>query len=174
MSWNPWDLPVDKAVLRGALTPGLCEIKNCKREHKYDRIAGYAQDSAIAIYRGRPPAGFDIVLTLCTPQDYADWQVFRAIVLAPPLIGPRSKAYDIFHPFLAELAIMACVIEAVGVPENNGNGIYTVTISAVEWKRPKIALTKLDAATAAPADTDPGDKIINKLVEQLDQLAKPR
>lgn len=174
MAWNPWDLPVDKCVLRGALSPGLAEIKNCKREHKYDRIAGYAQDSAIAIYRGRPPAGFDIVLTLCTAADYTDWQAFRDIVLAPPPRGPSGKAYDVFHPFLLELGIMACVIESVGVPENNGNGLYTVTISAVEWRRPKQALSKPEAATAKPADTDPGDIIINKLVNQLGELAKPR
>lgn len=171
-TWNPWDLPVDKCVLRGALTPGLAEIKNCKREHKYDRIAGYGQDSAIAIYRGRPPAGFDIVLTLLTPADYAEWQTFRAIVLTPPTLGPKAKAFDVFHPFLLELNITACVIEAVGVPENDGHGIYTVTISCVEWRRPRLALAKPDAAAAKPADTDQGDQLINKLVNQVQELAK--
>lgn len=171
-TWNPWEIPVDKVVLRGALTPGLAEIKNCAREHKYDRIAGYGQDSAIAIYRGRPPAGFDIVIRLLTPADYADWGVFRQIVLTPPKLGPGAKAFDIFHPFLLELNITACVIEKVGVPENDGTGIYTVVISCVEWRRPKLALSKPAAADAKPADTDPTDKLINGLVGQLQELAK--
>lgn len=171
MGWNPWEVPIDKCILRGAVSPGLAEIRNCKREHKYDRVAGYAQDSAIAIYRGRPPAGFDIVLTLITPKDYADWQTFRAIALSAP-IGPNSKALDVYHPFLAELGIMACVIEAVSIPENNGNGLYTVTISAVEWKRPKPALAKPDAASAAPAGADKFDLIIEQLTGQYNELAK--
>lgn len=173
MGWNPWDVPINKCVLRGVVSPGLCEIKNCSREHKYDRVASYGQDSAIAIYRGRPPAGFDIVLTLLTPADYADWQTFRAIALTPP-VGANSKALDVYHPFLAELGIAACVIEKVGVPENDGTGLYTVTISAVEWKRPKPVLEKPDAATSEQqAPVDPYEILIGNLGHTLHEYSKP-
>lgn len=173
MAWDPWTGPVDKAILRGTLTPGVAEVTNCKREHKYDRIASYGQDSAIAIYRGRPPAGFDIVLQLLTPQDYAEWQVFREIVLTPPAIGPNSKALDVWHPFLAELGITACVVESVTIPEDDGTGIWSVTISCVEWKRPKLVLAKPEAATAdAAQNTDPMDILIGNLAFQVQEYAK--
>jgi hypothetical protein len=67
---------------------------------------------------------------------------------------------------------MACVIGEVGQPVDDGTGIFTVRISALEWKRPRMALAKPDGAAAKNESTDPADKLIDSLVSQVQELAK--
>jgi hypothetical protein len=169
-TWNPWEIPVDAVVLQGVVTPGIASIENAKRIFKWDQVASYGLDSAIAIYRGRMPVAFDIVIKLHNPQEYAEWGLFRQLVLDPP--KPGGKARDIGHPYLVELGVMACVIGEVGQPVDDGTGIFTVRISALEWKRPRMALAKPDGAAAKNESTDPADKLIDSLVSQVQELAK--
>lgn len=170
-TWNPWDLPVDRVVIRGALSPGVASIENAKRVFKWDQVASYGADAAIAIYRGRLPVAFDIVIRLTTREEYAAWGPFREILLTPPSPG-NLKALDIGHPFLYELGVMACVIGEVGQPVDDGTGIYTVRISAIEWRRPRPALATPDGAASKGEPEDANAKLIDQLVGQIQELAK--
>lgn len=170
-TWNPWDQPVDTVILRGVAAPGIASIENAKRVFKWDQVAGYGADFAIAIYRGKLPVAFDIVIKLHTPAEYAAWGDFRNIVLTPPALG-NPKALDIGHPFLYELGVTSCVIGEVSQPVDDGTGAWTVRISALEWKRPRLALAKPDGGAAKEEQQDLRDKLMDQLVGQIQELAK--
>jgi hypothetical protein len=170
MAWNPWDSPVDAVVLRGRLTPGVAAIENLKRVFKWDQVAMHGADAAIAIYRGKPPATFDIVIKLHNPEEYEAWSVFRQVVLTPP--RPDGKALDIGHPFLFEMGIRSCVIAECGQPIDDGTGIWTVRISCVEFAKPRMALAKPDASGTKPAIPEPADVVIAALLGQIQEYAR--
>jgi hypothetical protein len=174
VAFNPWDTPEDKVLLRGVLSPGLARIENCARTFDYDHVRGYGTAGATAIYRGKPPLTFDIVLTLLTNQDWGEWVSWREIVLTPPA-GPNAKAPSIQHPFLAQFGVGACVIESVSKPQDNGYGALEITIKCTEWTdRKRLALAKPIAATAeAPAKT-PEEIYIEHLTGQVQELAKSK
>jgi hypothetical protein len=172
MAWDPWSTPFDTVVIAGQTTPGVATITGCERLHKYDVVAGYGASGGATIYRGSPPIPFGIEIRLNTPEEYAAWGDFRNAVLKPPSVGPNSKALDVFHPFLAELGVSSCVIEKVSVPENDGTGVWTVKISAIEWRRLKLTLANPEAAKGKTEEPEtPTVKYINQLTNQLQRLA---
>lgn len=172
MTWNPLDTPVDYIEFGGLRAPGIATVTGT-REYKYDKVATYGADAAIVIYRGKPPLTFQVRIQLFTPEEYAEWGVFRTAVIKPPAAGTASKATSVVHPFLAELGVQSCCIESCTVPENDGTGVWSVTIVASEWKKPKTILSKPEATATTPAaPTDPADILIDNLKSQVQELAK--
>lgn len=168
-AWNPLNEPVDYAVIAGKRTPGLCDIVGANSPRKWEELDGYGLSGARLKFRGIGLSHFSIKLRLYDDRDWADWFAFRPLVERPPL-GKFAKAKKIVHPQLTEVGVHAFVVEDLLAPERtDDSGEWTIEIKCIEFRLPKLSLSKPDAATATPVD--PQEQIIGDLTNQRNALA---
>jgi hypothetical protein len=171
MGYNPHDLPIDFVIVRGVPTPGTATVQRAKRSIKVDEIGGYGVSGSILVVHGRRLVAFDIVVKLTTPDEWAEWDNFKEVVLTMPS-GINAKALDVWHPWLSMLDVRSAIVTDVSQPEDDGTGVFTITISMIEFRRPKQQLATPAAADQKPAEQDPVEIYIGKLTNQLQELAK--
>jgi hypothetical protein len=170
MTWNPIEQPVDECWLGGYATPGICEVVGASSPRKWDEQAGYAMSGAILIYRGTGLAHFSLNLKLYTLEHWNTWDLIKPILMRPP-VGKRANALDVVHPVLNEVGISQLVIEDVGAPEQVEDGVWSISIKCIEWRRYGLGVSKPDGSEATPAD--PRDVEIGELTDErnMSQLA---
>ena len=171
MAWDPYTLPIDFVIVRGLPTPGVATIQRAKRTVKVDEIGGYGVSGSVLVVHGRRLVPFDIVVRITTPEEWAEWENFKSVVLTMPS-GINAKALDVWHPWLQGLEVKSAVVTDVSQPEDDGTGALTITISMIEFRKPKLALAAPLAAEQKPQSTDPVDQYIDKLVGQVQELAR--
>lgn len=150
-TWNPIDAPQDRALIADRLTPGLCEITGASSPRKWDEQAGYAMTGAILVYRGIGLAHFSMRFKLFTREHWEEWAAIRPFLLRPP-VGQRARALDVQHPVLDEVGISQMVVEDVTAPEQSEDGVWTIELKCIEWRRYKISTAKPDGSEATPED----------------------
>jgi hypothetical protein len=178
--FDPLATPIDKVLLafdppKGQqvawqVSPGLATVQRASSPRRWDQRQGYGLSGSFPVFFGLKLAEFDILLRLYTSEDWAAWASWSSLIAKPPA-GTRPKALACYHPWLADLDIGACVVTDVLQPEEIDNGGYLITIQCLQWRRPKIALSKPEAAKTN-ASTDPIDAKITALTAQLQELAK--
>jgi hypothetical protein len=169
MAWNPLDQPVDYIKLGGQRSPGLAEVLGATSPRKWDERGGYGLSGSTLIFRGVGLAKFTVKLKLYTIEDWAAWDAWKPLVAKPPL-GTRARAQDIWHPLLEQVDVKAAVVEEVSQPEQTNDGEWTIAIKFIEFRKPKVALAKPDAAKATPADPIE-TQVIQPLLNQFNALA---
>lgn len=149
-------------------SPGICEISGADSPRKWDELDGYGLSGARLRYRGLGVCHFSAMLSLYTEQDWSDWEAFEPLVKRAPL-GKFARAMDIYHPLLQRLDIKSVVVEnEVGAVQSD-DGVWTIEIKFIEFRKPKLALATPDGAAATPAD--PYDVLIGQLNDQANDLA---
>jgi hypothetical protein len=176
-TWNPIDYPTDRCLIGGYPTPGLCEVQGASSPRKWDEQAGYAMSGAILIFRGRALSRFTLTFRLFTVEHWQQWADIRPILTSPPSTkkptGPEgsavllgaggpiegggvgftvSKALDIDHPVLSEVGITHIVIEDTTAPEQTEDGVWTISVKCIEWRRISRGVSKPDGAQKEPTD----------------------
>ncbi len=180
--FDPLQTPIDKVLLaypppKGQqvawqVSPGLASVSGSALLFRWDQRQGYGLAGSFPIYYGTKLSEFTVELRLYTSEDWADWASWSQLVAKPPA-GTRPKALAIYHPWLADLKIGACVVQKVKQPEEMDNGGYLIGIDCLEWRKPQIALSKPEAAQTAAGDDSPNQKLIKQLVElNKEELAK--
>ena len=153
-AFNPLLTPIDQAILNGVLTPGLCRIQHASDPRRWDERQGYGVSGSFAVYYGSKLAHFDMIIRLFSDGDWTNWDSFRSIVARPPA-GQRPQSISIWHPWLQMLGIKSVGVEDLQQPEETDDtGGYQITIPLIEWRTPKLTLSK-PTATKTPEDTDP-------------------
>lgn len=182
LAFDPLVTPIDKVLLaydppKGQQvawqrSPGLARIHGAGSPRRWDQRQGYGLSGSFPVFFGNKLAEWEIELRLFTSEDWADWASWSQLVAKPP-DGTRPKALAIYHPWLAMLNIGACVVTDQLQPEEMGDetGGYSITIKCLQWRKPKIALSKPDAAKTN-ASTDPIDAKIEALTAQVQELSK--
>lgn len=165
----------DFILLGGSKSPGLCDVSGASSPRKWDQVAGYGLSGATTRFLGVALSEFSIKFRLygdpkVPDPDWIDWNAFQDSVLMKPPAGRYPKALDIWHPVLERLKIKAVGVVDVGQPYQSDDGEWTIEVKFIEFRRPKISLAKPDAAKATP--TDPYDKIIDSLDQQIQEAAK--
>lgn len=155
--WHAWAPlvyrpPIDLPARRAAQTPRAIGAGIAG-------IGGSAQRSGSA---GGGIAGGGVVATAGPTQS--------ARARAPTPFGERPRALEIWHPILEDLSIRAVVVEDVSQPEQTGHGEWTIKISLIEYRPPMLALARPEGAQARPQVTDPYDREIEGLTNQLQAL----
>lgn len=178
--FDPILTPIDKVLLaydppRGQQvawqrSPGIAWVEGASAEDRWDQRQGYGLSGSFPIYFGTKLSEFSIYLLLLTSQDWTDWASWSQLIARPPA-GTRPKALAIYHPWLAELGIGACVVKKRYQPTPSDAGGHTIQIDCLQWRKPQIALSKPDAAKTN-ASTDPIDAKIEALTAQVQELAK--
>ncbi len=160
--WNPFTTPVNKFLLAGSWSPGICRgPTGANVERKLDERVGYGMDFAVIVFTGRKLAEFSTEIILVTPQDWDDWQSWRELIHAVPTRGPVSqttkgytpgKSLQIWHPQLVPLGITQCVV--MNEPQEEIQEDMTALIN-IKFKQVVISPKQAYAKPEAPADAPP-------------------
>lgn len=170
-AYDPFITPIDYFLLAGKRSPGIATLEGVADKRLWDVRAGYGLSGGITVFRGRDISHFTAKIHLIEPQDWVDWAAFKPLVARPPF-GTRPKALAIWHPWLEFNDISSVGVEEVGAPEEaDETGHYVIPIKFIEYRQPKFALAKPEAAQTTKS-TDPYDKLIDNLSGQFQDLAK--
>lgn len=172
--WNPIERPCDHIVLADKRSPGIAEVVGASSPREWDEREGFGLSGAWIVYRGRGLAKFSVRIKLLTVADWEAWAAWRPLVDAYPkrrhANGKDSGALKIWHPYLEALDIRAVAVVEVLQPVVSDDGEAIVEIRFIEYRHPKIALAKPDAADAGPEPDPVEERIIKPLVNQLESL----
>ncbi|HSC86378.1 MAG TPA: hypothetical protein VLC09_03880 [Polyangiaceae bacterium] len=167
MTWDPFKDPIDYFKLSGRKSPGLATVAGIAPPQKWDERNGYGLSGATIVFTGLGLAKFSCEIELTTSEEWADWVAFRAL-LAPPKIGRRPRALDIWHPYLEDEGIKSVQVESRTMPKPTDTGSKLITIDFIQYRRPKLALVKPDGSQSTP--NDPYEQVINDLTGQVQEL----
>lgn len=174
VTWDPITSPCDYILLAGIKSPGLADVSGASSVRRWDEREGFGISGAFSVFKGRGLAHFSVKLRLYSDTDWAAWYAWKQIVDKLPTRrggdGKDSGVLDIWHPLLEGLDIKAVAAAEVMQPEQTDNGEWTIEIKFLEFRYPKIALAKPEAAAATPVDPVE-EKIIKPLTAQFQSLA---
>lgn len=128
----------DYATIAGVPTPGLIPQGGLTfaREHKWDVKVGKGTDGATETYNGKPPAEGKLKLQFWTPEHFAAWDAFSALLLTYDATKKAPTPATIYHPSLVPLRISAVVVKKVGSVQHAGHGLYEVEVELLEYTPP--------------------------------------
>lgn len=168
--WNPIEDPVDKLLLSNMRSPGICELLGVSSPRSWNEQSGPGWSGGLLVYQGIKLCHFTALFHLYELSDWDDWQLFRPLVMRPPL-GSRPRTHTIWHPLLTEVDIHACVVEDVRAPQQVADGQWVVDVSFIEARLPRHGKPIKPEAADARAE-DPYEKEIERLLGVRNELAK--
>ncbi len=154
---NPLDSPTDfNTIVVAAISFGPYGVMQGKFEFlehegrifKWDVKDAPGVQGATITHRGSRPATFKGKFSFWTSKQIDD---FYLNIIPLFLLDPSKrtvKPVDVMHPALSALDIYAVVAQNIGVLEHDGGGLYSVTISMLEY-----APAKKKNATSTPNTT---------------------
>lgn len=153
----------DYIILNGFRSPGKAIVAGATTPRKWDQRPGYGFTGATVFYTGQGLAEFTVTLELWDPREWQDWWAFARVLEKEP-IGKRAAALKISHPLLtrAPLNITDVVVTDVSQWEQDDDGLWTCTISFLEYRPPKPAVGK---PTAAIPDSPQGKVAAKTAIE---------
>lgn len=155
-AFDPLTTPVDKVRIgrRASVlveTPGLARILGADQIIVWDEQQGYGASGAFLIGRGAKLVHFTLELRFFKSAHWVAWDSFRQLVQRPP-IGQRGSPLTISHPWLVMQDVKQCVVSKCGQPELSDEMLGTVKIEMIEYRVPRLTLSKPTGEAAAPLD----------------------
>lgn len=137
---NPIQIPAiyEKAILAGVLSPGVCEVSGFARSWDWDVKKAKGASGASATLQGEALAKGKIKFSLWLPEHFESWASFRELLVR----GQQQKkieAVDVLYPSINDLGIFSLVVEEMGQLTREGKGLYSITVSFLEYRPPKAA-----------------------------------
>jgi len=112
-----------------------CELDGFARVNGWDVKKGKGADGATVTTTGRDPAKGKLKFLLWTSQHFTDWSSQYALFQYDPT-KKQVQAIDLWHPALASVEINGFVTEEITPPMHVGLGLYTITVSVLEYLPP--------------------------------------
>lgn len=133
----------------------------------------YGASGGSTIYHGDAIKRADVLIELWTADHFAAWEAFASAVLFKK---PGKTAMTVDHPVLRLIKLTEVQVEKVTAFDQSDTGLWSCTISLLEFKRPKAALSKPIAAIPnapkpVPTAQDAADLEIQKLTATFAGLA---
>ena len=125
----------DQVRIANQLCPGVCEVKEFKRRHEWDKKKGKGAYGETITFIQRPAATGSIKFLLWTAQHFTDWDSFRKLLKFDPT-KKTVQAVDIYHPSLADIDIKSVVTESIGNIQHEGEQLYSITVDFLEYFPP--------------------------------------
>lgn len=196
--------------LAGQQNPGIAKVTLSKK-HDWTKKKSKGATGGTLTYTGDSLVEFSVEYYLWETADFDAWPGWAAMqrktlkvsgsngssgalvtsgvvtnlgaVTAGISTGPTTQpvAMDVYHPDLAEINVLRCVVEEEGGPVNDGKGGRRYTWKYVEYNPPKPAGGTANASTTAgptgngaeqPAQTA-ADQMIANLLAKAQALTKP-
>jgi len=174
---NPIDFPLlyEKTLVGGVESPGVAEVEpGLTRDFEWDVKASKGTKGATTTLKSRPPVEFGVKYLLWKVPGVIDemtrWTSEYLPLLKRAMEKDPPQALDFYHPDTAELDVKSVTVKNIGAKKHEGKGLYSVTVTFLEYfpPKPKGAGTPKSAASQAAADaivdalnglTDYGGKI---------------
>lgn len=168
MSPNPLDDDdlYESVVLGGVRSPGKVTLSGHDRKIGWNIQKGSAQKGASMTRSSEDPIEFTASFYLVKDEsqgidDFAGWPAFLAIVNST-VSGPTPKAFDIYHPDLAEQDIKSVVKGTVMGTVHDGKGGQTRAVKFLEYMPPQKSGGAPSGSKTAPKN-DPNQKALDEL-----------
>lgn len=184
----------DYITLNGLPSPGRADIMPADGVvRSWDERKGYGYSGAFLVYTGDGLAHFTVKLTLWDPPDlFVEWFPFAQLLAVSPkgLLATDYAAFalGIGHPVLnaPPWSISGVVVESVGFPIQDDEGLWTIDLKFIVYRAPAPALGKVDktipsiegkggesAGANFGGDTSPGAAVVADLNDQIMQQMTP-
>lgn len=169
----------DRVRMNSEWIPCPARPRKLGNPRNWEVKAGYGFDSAYTTYMGGPPPKFEIECIAWLASHFVEWEKFAKKVLAKPTSRTTTdyRAISIYHPVLrvAPHNITHVVVEDVSQWDVNDDGLWTCTISVLEFRAPRPVLKQPTAGiptadSKQPTAQDAADVKINALVAQVGNL----
>lgn len=143
-------------VLGPMQSPGVATVRGLDSPRNWDIRQGYGFSGATVVYKGTGLSKFQVDIDLWLPEHFIAWNLFSTI-LAPPKPGPAGFALGIKHPIIngPPHGIIEVVVENVSEPVQSDTGLWTYTISFLQYRKPLPAIARPIAAIPAAAAPQP-------------------
>lgn len=163
----------DFIVLGGMKSPGRATIVSAAFERKYDVREPYGAIGGSTIYHGEKIKSAEVLIELWEKSHFADWALFARAVLFKK---PGKVAMSVDHPVLRLIQLTEVQVEKVSAFTQDEEGMWSCTITLLEFKPPMAALSKPLAAIPNapkpnPTAQDAADLEIQRLGAQLAAVA---
>jgi hypothetical protein len=155
---------VDKLLLAGRMSPGICEIDGASSPREWEEIKGYGWSGGILKFLGVRLSHFTVRFHLYDERDWEDWAVFRPLLFKPP-IGKRPRALDVWHPQLVQVGISSVQVEDLLAPVQSDDGVWTIEVKLVETRLHKASPMVSKGSESTPVD--PYELIIKQKREEI-------
>lgn len=164
---NPIDNPAlwDFIELGGVRSPGVCTWSGWKRHNEWDRKKGKGTRGSTQTLVQQPEANGEFTFHLWDNgtiggtghNHFAEWDAFVPLLKYDPT-KKKPEAITIYHPALDFIDVHSVVIEDVGPPEPQGEGMYTITVKMSEFfpVPPKASVGTPTTSKQAPPPNVPG------------------
>lgn len=178
----------DYILLNGLRSPGRADVLSADGlVRSWDERKGYGFSGAFLVYTGDGLPKFTVRLTLWAPPDlFVEWTPFaQQLALSPKgLVAAdyATFALGIGHPVLnaPPWSISSVVVESVGLPIQDDDGLWTIDIKFIVYRAPAPALGKPDKTIPSiegkgaeqsgsnfGGDTSPGAATLADLNDQI-------
>ncbi len=171
MAYDPITNPIDYVIVAGTRSPGIARVDG-NRSHQWDERRGHGMSGASSVYKGAKLAHFTVEIDVWTSEQFVELNEFRSIVSRLPTpTDPRGFVVE--HPFLEELGITKCALEDLGVPKQNDEGLWTLTIKFVEHREPVRRLARSSGEEDGSTNVvNPQDAEITAMTAQVQILSR--
>jgi hypothetical protein len=177
---NPVDQPelFDSIVLAGVRSPGIVTLSGHDRNEKWDVKEADGRGGASTTHKGEQVAQFtasfyllkDPVLGL---DEFAQWDVFSAVIRSSLPRTGKPVALDISHPDLYKNDIKSVSKASIGGMTHDGKGGATVVVKFIEFRPPKKRGGTPASSKAAAAKVDPNADLKAEVAALLQKAQAP-
>lgn len=151
----------DYIHIGGKRSPGKATIQGVNSPRGWDVRKGYAQTGAFVVPTGDELSTFQVLFELWTAEHIVAWYQFaaanfdRSVRFQPGTITP--VALSISHPTLSAppLRITSVVVTDASALENDDYGLWSCTVSFLQYRAPIIAPARPSAVMQTKSATVP-------------------
>lgn len=165
----------DRVKLSGKVSPGIAIISGLTSPRKWAIKDGYGLAGATIDFVGTKLMRFTVEFRLWDPAHFEVWTEFSKLLQVPriPASAP-VKAMRIENPILAEMHISSVVVEDRTQLTQVENGVWSCTVSFLEYLPPRKAIAKANAVVPTdkvnPIAKDAADAYVLELRKSKEDL----
>ncbi len=125
----------DFIVVQGIASPGIATVSGADRGYKWDVKEAKGSAGATTTFQGDGVAKPKVEFQLWLDEHFEAWDTFVQILKAAQ--GKNPTVLDVVHPVFQEHEIRSLVVENIGQVVHKGKGLYSITVSFLEYYPPK-------------------------------------
>ncbi|MCB9584374.1 MAG: hypothetical protein H6718_03205 [Polyangiaceae bacterium] len=172
----------EQAIIGGVPTLGLATVSGGKYTLGWDAKKGTAKSGASTVFTGKELAECTLTITFSDGAQglSASDQIDQFLGQIVPILQKSENgktAIDFYHPQVSEppIGLTSVVVKTIGQIEKQDDGLKTVTVELIQFKRPRAApvAKPTGSASKSPSEEtaqDAQDRVINELREVWEGL----
>jgi hypothetical protein len=162
-------------VIGGDPAPGKWTLTEAPKVYGWDIRKGFGLSGATVVPIGDELVEATFLVELWDEDDtdhYADFKAYRKKYLRKGVVktpgGITTKALGLQHPELNDMEVTQVVVKKITPLVNDGYGLWTCTVTFLQYRKPVIAPPKpLAAIPAAAAPKPTAQDALDRELEQL-------